>query len=479
MKKTLLILLFAALMSTAGWADLMNHPVTVAHVGGEVRWSSIALGADGIAHVVFSNITPGEDGNTLFLSVGDILYVKYDGTTASTPMKINGDHPGMQPEITCNSKGKIAVVWSAPRENSIYIRVYDPALNGWQAAEQVSDSGAWEPSVAIDSKGNITVGFWAEAGVCFAKSKINGVWEGDAALSDGGTRCMKTNVTVAPDDTFWAVWSQRTCDNTGFCLYETFFSKRTAAVGWNDAQMVNPAGLSQELPFIGVGPNNIPWVAWGDTNDAEQSAIVVARINGADNPLETLTTRGTQHGPRVVADIYNNCHIACQQGAGDWGNGILYMTNKGGSWQAQMMWGGDTKAGGISTDSFGNVAVCWGAYFGGGGSDVYINSVDAIAPRYFLPPVNLTAALSVTKIRHAPSISYKLGWSANPNNTDSFLAGYKIYVQENGGSYQPLVTVSKTTLTQTFDFTDLSKKRRFAITTVNLIGGESDRVAFF
>ena len=83
------------------------------------------------------------------------------------------------------------------------------------------------------------------------------------------------------------------------------------------------------------------------------------------------------------------------------------------------------------------------------------------------------------QIRHAPSISYKLGWSANPNNTDSFLAGYKIYVQENGGSYQPLVTVSKTTLTQTFDFTDLSKKRRFAITTVNLIGGESDRVAFF
>jgi hypothetical protein len=150
-----------------------------------------------------------------------------------------------------------------------------------------------------------------------------------------------------------------------------------------------------------------------------------------------------------------------------------------GFWQSQMMWGGYTKSGGISADGFGNVAVSWSAWYGAESSDVFINSLTPITPKYFLPPVNLSVTLSLSGVRRSPRATYKLSWNAHPNNTDNFLAGYKIYVKENAGGYQLLATVGKTTFSQSFDFTDLSKKRKFAISTVNLGGGESELSEFY
>ena len=474
MKKMMMVGLLMVLLSAAGLAEIMNNQVTVAHVGSKVRWSQVALGPDGIAHVCYIEMFNSDwpeptDRNPVY-------YVSYDGTKASTPLMLtaNFNDFARQPGIAAGVNGMVAVVWAEPHDNSIFMRVFDPAIQDWQPIERVSNWGQDEPSVVIEPNGNIHVFFWHSGyGSCIAKSKINGVWEDEVVLSNQDTRCMKGNIALGEDGTIWACWMERDCSNSNACMYKTMYSTRTASTGWLDQKHVNLDGLSQELPFIAVGPNGIPWVTWGDTDEAEQSGIVVAKLDRVSNPIDMITARGTQHGPRVAADIYNNCHIACQEGPGDLGNGILYLTNKSGNWQSQMMWGAFTKAGGVSADGFGNVAVCWSAYFGEGGSDVYINSLDPITPKYFFPPVNLTAAVSVSGVRHATRASYQLSWSANPSNTDSYLAGYKIYVKENSGSYQLLATVSKTTFSQTFDFTDSSKKRRFAVATVNLGGAQS------
>lgn len=55
---------------------------------------------------------------------------------------------------------------------------------------------------------------------------------------------------------------------------------------------------------------------------------------------------------------------------------------------------------------------------------------------------------------------------------------YNIYMKEGTGSYVLLTSVTKTTFSQTIEFNDISKKRKFAITTVNLGRGESVLVEF-
>jgi hypothetical protein len=475
MKKILTVSLLLGMLATAAMADIMNNPVRVAHVGGKVRWSSVALGPEGIAHVVFIEILDTDWRNV-------VTYVKYDGTTASDPIRLNEnfDHYCQQPHIAANSQGVIAVVWGQPRERGVYLRVFDPRMGGWGAVEKVSDWGVDEPTVAIDAAGNIFVHFWdSDSGRVLSRSKINGVWEDVYVISKQDVRCMKGGIAVGSDGKVWIVWMQRDCTNANACEYKTHYSTRTSTTSWTPQTWVNEMGLSQELTFVGVGPNGIPYVTWGDTNEQEQSEIVVARINGADNPAEIITGRGTQHGARVAVDIFNYGHLAIQQGGGDFGNGILYMTNMSGVWQSQMMWGSYTKAGGAAADMFGNVAVSFSGWFGAEGSDVYINSLQPIAPKYFLPPVNLSITVAMSGVRRAQRMTYRLSWSANPENTDSFLAGYKIYVKENGGSYRLLTTVSKTTFSQSIDFTDLSKKRRFAISTLNLAGGESELAEFY
>jgi len=137
-----------------------------------------------------------------------------------------------------------------------------------------------------------------------------------------------------------------------------------------------------------------------------------------------------------------------------------------------------TKAGGISADDFGNVAVCCSAYYGANGSDVQLFSLEPISPKYFLPPVNLSATVVMSSLKTTPKITYNLSWSANPENNEAYLNGYKIYVKENTGSYQLLTSVTKSTFSQSLEFSDFTKKRRFAISTVNLGGGESVLVEF-
>jgi translation initiation factor IF-1 len=478
MKKFLIGILLICMSSIFLGAQLLNYPVRVAKVRGQVRWSNLAIGPDGVVHVVFSNIDTQQSGNDAFMAVGDIVYITYDGTTASDPWRINNDSDSMQPAIACNNQGKIAVVWSTPKMGGINMRVFDPVAKAWGDVEQVSDYGFNEPTVAIDSKGNIFVAWWYEGGVCLVRGKVNGVWEDPAVLSEGGIRCMKTNVTVAPDDTIWAVWGQRTCYSSNFCEYKTHYSYRTATTDWSENRRVNDTGLSHEIPFIGVGPDLIPYVSWGDVDETEATRIAVARIDFQENPVEYATGFWTQHFPRIAVDQNNKCHLAIQQGGGDYGTGVLYMNNVNGTWQSQMFPGAWTKRGDVRTDLFGNVVVCWGAWFGADGSEVYICSLDPISTKYFYAPQNLSMTIGVTSARKAPGMSVGLSWSANAQNNPKYLKGYNIYVKENSGSYNLLASVTPATVSASFKFTDLTKKRKFAISTVSLAGTESEMVYF-
>lgn len=475
MKKFLALFLLLFLTAAAAQAALMNHQVRVAHVGGKVRWSQVALGPDGIAHVVFVEMLAEDTRNPLY-------YVSYDGQSASQPFLITAsiEDFAMQPCVATSTRGAVAVVWAQPRDSSIFLRIFDPAANGWLPIERVSNRGQDEPAVVVEPNGNIHVFFWDSAdGICYVKSKISGAWESDFMLSNPVERCMKGSVALGKDGTVWAVWMERECSSGSPCEYKTYYRTRKSSTSWTAKRPVNKSGLSQELPFIAVGPDGTPWVAWGDTTEDEQSAVAVVRLNQADNPIQFVTGYWTQHGPRVAADVNNNCHISIQQGGGDYGDGVWYLNNVGGAWKNQAMPGAYTKTGGISADTYGNVAVSWSGWQGLNGSDVYINSLEKIVPKYFYPPVDLAVSVTATGSNRSSHVVYNLSWSANPLNNEEYLSGYNIYLKENNGEFLLLMTVDKSVFGQSVSFSDLSKKRRFAISTVNLGGAESSLVEFF
>ncbi len=475
MKRVLFGGLIFLLFTTTALPATIGNKVTVAHVGGKVRWSQVALGADGIAHLVFVEILDEDVRSPLF-------YVSYDGQKASTPFMLTRslDTFAMQPHIAANAKGQIVAVWSEPRGGGIFMRVRDPSTKTWSLEERASNWGLDEPSVAIDKDGNIHVFFYDTGDSrCYVISKINGVWEREFLLSRGDVPCRQGNVAIAKDGTVWACWLQQTWVG-GYAEYKTHYRKRLPnSTTWTPQNWVNETGLSQERPNIGGGPNGIPWVTWQDVDPGESSEIAICKLDESSNRLEMVAGRGTQHYPRVAVDANNNVHLAIQQGGGDEGDGMLYLNNVGGGWGAgQLLIGPWTKAGTVSADDFGNVAVCCSSYFGANGSEVNLWSLEPISPKYFLAPINLSITAVLSGLKTNPLVTYNLSWSANPDNYDPIIKGFNIYMKENTGSYVLLTSVTKSTFSQSLEFSDFTKKRRFAISTVNLGGAESGLAEF-
>jgi hypothetical protein len=476
MRRVLLIMALGLSLAGNIFAELMTNEVKIAQVEGKVRWSQIALGPEGIAHVVFT---------TSWDNIGGRLwYVSYDGEKASDPfLLLDTSDYSMQPYIATNSNGMIAVAWAQPMNYTVRMRIYDPQVGAWLPSEQVTDWEIHEPSVVLDNYGNVHVSFYG-GDRSFCRSKINGAWEKEVQISKEGPNGRMPKLAITKNGQVWCSWVQLDSSNPIFWRYIVHTKKRTATTPWGIQTWVNEDGYSQELPHIAARHDNRAVVTWDDADPGEAVRIVVCTIDedvrpNPPWPFEYVTGAGTQHFPRIVLDANEKVHLAVQQGAGDEGDGILYVTNKFGGWQSQMMWGAWTKCGGIAADDFGNVAVCWAHFLGELGSDVYINSLEPIVPKYFYAPVNLGLSVVLTNMKTSPKITYNLSWSANPDNNDQYLSGYNIYMKENTGSYQLLQSLNKTTFSWAAEFDDISKKRQFGISTVNIGGGESAIESFY
>lgn len=470
MKKMLVLIAAISLLAGFGLTQTMGNNIKVAKVTGGVRWTQCAFGPDGILHICFE-----EDTNRGH----PIWHFTWDGTTASALFNVTDsmDRRGERPGITVSPRGNVVVTWGEDAGDQVYMRVYNPQTKVWLPIETVAAGYGWhEASPAMDAAGNIHVFFTSdEAGRVYVRSKLNGVWEEAKKFNSGYGK--QGGVAVGPDGTAWIIWREKQSNGN----YKNWYSKRVKGGTWTSAAAVWTGGGSSSHPYITVGPNNIAIAAWGDIDEAFENGSEIRTLR-----LETGETReipltfAMQHYPRPAVDANNKIHMAIQLGGGDTGDGCLYTNNVTGSWSSpQALLSSWPKVPGISADSFGNVAICMSnMLFSSAGSEIYVWSLEPIVPKRFLAPQNLSVAVALKSLRKAPEITYNLAWSANPENTDAFIQGYNIYVKEDAGEYALLMTVSKATFAAALKFTDLTKKRRFALTTVGPSGAESDLVEF-
>ncbi|MCX6561113.1 MAG: hypothetical protein NTZ26_11460 [Candidatus Aminicenantes bacterium] len=467
MKKTAGFVLAIVLLVAASFGQSLGNGAQVAESDGKLRWSQCAFGPDGVLHVIY-----GDDTDT-----GDsIWYVNFNGSTSSTPLALTpSGMRGTRPGIGVNRKGSVIAAWGTGADKGIYMRIYNPQTKTWGATEAVEIGyGFEEPAPVLDDIGNIYV-FWSDAnGYAYTRLKINGVWENHVRMTAGYGK--QGGITVGTDGWIWTVWREKIGSN-----YKNFWSKRTKTTAWTGATILTSGGGSSSHPIITVGPNNVPVVVWGDIDQALENGCEVKLMRpGIDTTRELLIPFAMQHYPRVAVDANNKIHVALQLGGGDYGDGFRYTNNVTGSWSpVQTILGSLPKLPGISADPFGNVAVCQTSYVTATNkTKVHIYSLTALSLHYFYPPTSPASTIQTKGVRKVPEVSYSLSWAANPLNNDQYLQGYVIYVKEGTGAYQPLLTVNKATFTALFKYTDLSKKRRFAITTLAVGGGESDLVEF-
>jgi hypothetical protein len=488
MKKGLIIVLLLTLLAGVSFGDLMNNRVRLYRVPNDVlvRWTQVAMGPDGVVHVVYqADVEPNVNH--------PIMYLNYDGKTVSTPINLL-EKPAktQQPHIAVGSGGHIAVVWGDVGKSTVMLRSYDPVTKIWSPTFAAGTTpgfdtgeGPHEPMVAVDGAGNIHVFFWSPGPEkCYARSKINGVWENIARLTNiGNPRSKQGGLAVAPDGKVWACWREIQATSTpGILEYKTWYSKRTLTTNWAAPRKVTNLGQSSANPWMMVAPDGTPGIIQRDQPlDEGPGVIFYIKLDEQTNPIQTAMSKLVQHYSRGVFDVFGNVHIVTAAGAGDAGDGCYYNNNIGGAWNPTDLYGGYmVKAAGIAADRFGNVVVSWSDHVDNPGTDIWINSLSPIFVKTLKAPTGASMSIK-TKVgrRSGGQAVYTLSWQANPETTDSIVQGYKIYMQESGGDWQVLTTVSKTTLSAPFTFQDINRKRRFAVTTVSLAGSaESDKTYF-
>jgi len=102
-------------------------------------------------------------------------------------------------------------------------------------------------------------------------------------------------------------------------------------------------------------------------------------------------------------------------------------------------------------------------------------TIKAITP---LEPVGLSATIAMSSFWVKPEITFNLFWAENPDNVPEHITGYAIYMKEGNGEYTRLMTVSPSTFSASFQFSDLKTSRAFAVSTLGY-GGTESPLAYF
>jgi hypothetical protein len=470
------IMVAAALLLTAAagsiFAQNIGNQFIVAQGDNRVRWTQCAFTPDGILHVVYGTADSYASGN-------GVWFVTYDGTTATEPYNVT-DNPSataMRPTISTNSQGKICVAWGDGNANAIFLRVFDPATHAWGDIELVDQGDGWfEPFTAMDKDGNIFVVFYNEySSGWMVNAKINGVWEGTRMIGFG--RGKQGHIVAAPNGVIWTAWREK--GDTGYSMW---YSKRTIDSDWTDPRFVRLAGEPSH-PHLAVGADSVPYLTSGEITVEDESfqEIWIMYLDEISNPLQHPAQNIMQHYPVIAEDANGYLHLAIQRGGGDYGDGIQYTNNVGGKWKdVQYLPASVPKVAGIAADPFGNAAIAYSSTDtrDNGKSDIIINTLNPIHPMFFEPPVSLGIGISLSSVRKTPGITYTLTWAANPQNNDTYLKGYKIYMKEGDGLWTAMTEVSTATKSAAFTFPDRTKRRLFSIVTVSVGGAESLPVIF-
>ena len=472
MRKFFIFLLSVFLVCSFTFGQDMSTPVKIYDSPlNASKWGQVAFGPDGKVHIVWEEDYHDSGGS-------DIFYMSYDGNTWEGPVKVKDSRTirAERPDICASQTGELFVVWN--QDGEVYMREYDSTNDIWLPDERVAtaDYGAEETCCAADPDGNVYIKWYDyHMGRAWSRAKINGQWEAIKRMS-GGLRSTQSSIAAGKDGQVWIIYREKQLDGE----YKIYYSKRTKDTPWSAGKQMNWGGASQTHPHLTVGPDNVPVATYADIDEHEAIEIWICTIDENQNPREMVVPPALMHFSRIALDNQGNKYVAWQIGPGDNGTGIMYKNNvnKEGHWNNAVLMpnsGGSPKLPDIAADDDGNIALVWASASEGSDKNIWFSFLYPPPPH---PPINLSVDISINSFIKSPSITYNLSWEKNPKNEDGDIKEYRIYKKENDGDFVLLDSLTPATFSAFFSFDTLDNRIQFGISTVYLVGTESNIVIF-
>ena len=198
---------FAERLGAGALAPSTTRPHAISPKGGDVYRTAVAEDSEGKAWVVWSERV---DDNW------DLYARSFDGESWSRAERLTrAAQPDTQHKLLRDSQGRLHLVWQGYRSNTagVFHRSFT-VEEGWSSQTRVSAPEAancWEPSLAVDSKDNLYVGFdcYGSNGYdVFVRGMVNGRW--GAITPVAATARFEAYITLAADaeDRIWMAWHE-------------------------------------------------------------------------------------------------------------------------------------------------------------------------------------------------------------------------------------------------------------------------------
>jgi hypothetical protein len=366
-------IMYANYSASTGWSN-----ATVISDGyGGFFWNddtsnnpTIAVGNDGVVHVVWQDSTAGVWGG----GTGDteIMYANYTpgiGWSNATVISDRAEYDwwnngnSIYPDIAVDGSGNVHVVWedwtNGPwkTQTSDYEIMYTnyTATSGWYNATVISDDYTgwntwytWDPAIAVDTSGNVHVVFrdntvgahGTDAEIWYVKYTAGSGWANATIVSDDATGWNNNNSyhpTIAVDNLGNAhvCWGDDT-DGPWGTDKEIMYSQSADGISWTNATVISDDNTNSYTgtcysPTIAIDSLGNIHVAWEDTSDqwpGTDTEIVYCQyeVGVGWSSISVVSddssnwNNGYSYDPAIAVDINNTAHVVwCDYTNGVWG----------------------------------------------------------------------------------------------------------------------------------------------------------------
>lgn len=242
---------------------------------------SITSDSKGYLHVAYSRSGTG------------VRYIKYDGSSWSSPLTISSSSSANYGAIAVDSEDNLHVVWQYTTSRDLKYRKYNASSSSWETVTTLSssmDNIAGAASIAIAPNDVIHVA-WVNASEKIDYIKYSGGAWGSIVNISTSSNCDSPSIAVDTGGTVHIVWE---------ISHTTIKYIRHTGAGWGSITELVSGG-DKRTPSVAVSSSsNIVYVVW--TNSSTYIDTKYYTTSWSDR--ETIITGTNNYYPGLIMDLY-------------------------------------------------------------------------------------------------------------------------------------------------------------------------------
>lgn len=167
-----------------------------------------------------------------------IRYAKYNGVSWSLPVDIAGGTDYVRPRISVDGSNHVYVVWECPYSGRLNVYINEWNGSSWTGVQNLTNNGySHQPDIAADSTGNLYLVYHDDGieAILYKYRPVGGFWTSATNISNTSDETTNPEVEVGAGGIAHVVWVQK-CYGTN---WETYYCSGTGS-SW-----ANPSNVSR------------------------------------------------------------------------------------------------------------------------------------------------------------------------------------------------------------------------------------------